>query len=224
MFYLLKAAPKIDLFQHFRPFAWVIPVIIILYLANWYFKSPKFKGWIGEKLVNFAALKKLDKQQYKIMHDLYIPHHDGHGTAQIDHLVVSQFGVFVIETKNYQHWIFGSETQNKWTQKIYKQSNQFQNPINQNKSHIKSLSQFLKVDPYYFHNLVFFVGECTFKTDMPDYVRNKDFRKYIESFQTPIMDQEQIDFVYNTLTQHDQGLNRKKVARDHVKFIKSRKS
>ncbi|WP_339385147.1 nuclease-related domain-containing protein, partial [Vibrio paracholerae] len=38
------------------------------------------------------------------------------GTTQIDHIVVSKFGVFVIETKYMKGWIFGSKDQKQWTQ------------------------------------------------------------------------------------------------------------
>ncbi|WP_369414666.1 nuclease-related domain-containing protein [Microbulbifer elongatus] len=44
------------------------------------------------------------------------------GTTQIDHIFVSRFGIFVVETKYMQGWIFGSERQEQWTQKIYKKS------------------------------------------------------------------------------------------------------
>jgi len=37
---------------------------------------------------------------------------DGEGsTTQIDHFLLSPYGLFVIETKNYKGWIFGSERQ-----------------------------------------------------------------------------------------------------------------
>ncbi len=73
-----------------------------------------------------------------MLNDLTLP--DGEGaTTQIDHLLLSPFGVFVIETKNYKGWIFGSERQKQWTQKIYKKSFKFQNPIHQNYKHMKVL-------------------------------------------------------------------------------------
>ncbi len=223
MFYLLKSAPQIDPFQLLRPYAWVIPVLILLFVAKEVFRSAKFKGWLGEKLVHLAALKKLDPDKYKILNDLYLPRPDGNGTTQLDHVVVSVFGVFVIETKNYANWIFGSETQRQWTQKVFKKSYKFQNPLHQNDLHINALALFLEADKSLFHNLVFFVGGSTFKTEMPVNVVNKGFRKCIESHQSPILTEEQASFVYETLLKYDQSLDRKKVAKEHVRSLKARK-
>ncbi len=61
--------------------------------------------------------------------------------TQLDHVVVSRFGVFVIETKNYRGWIFGSEKQPQWTQQIYRQKNRFQNPLHQNASSAKNVGE-----------------------------------------------------------------------------------
>ena len=167
-------------------------------------------------------MKKLDPEKYKTLHDLYLPRPDGTGTTQLDHVVISVFGVFVIETKNYASWIFGSEKQQQWTQKVYKKSYKFQNPIHQNDLHITALAQFLEADKSLFHNLVFFIGESTFKTEMPPNVINKGFRSYIESFTNEILTQEQVDYIYQTLLSHDKSLDRKKIARDHIKNLKSR--
>lgn len=43
----------------------------------------------------------LDPEHYRTLGDIYLPRPDGMGTTQIDHIVISQFGIFVIETKNY---------------------------------------------------------------------------------------------------------------------------
>lgn len=99
-------------------------------------KSPKVKGWMGERSVR-KALDRLEPANYRAFHDLYLPRPDGNGTTQVDHAVVSRFGVFVIETKNYEGWIFGSERQRQWTQQIYRRKNRFQNPLHQNLLHCK---------------------------------------------------------------------------------------
>jgi len=45
----------------------------------------------------------LPKEQYTVLHNITLPTDDG--TTQIDHIVVSRFGVFVVETKNMKGWI-----------------------------------------------------------------------------------------------------------------------
>lgn len=104
-------------------------------------KLPSVKGYFGEIIIRIL-LKFLDKDKYLVINDVMIPNSDGN-TAQIDHIVVSTYGIFVIETKNYNGWIFGSENSINWTQVIYKTKNKFYNPILQNKGHIKALKDIL---------------------------------------------------------------------------------
>ncbi|MGM8216837.1 nuclease-related domain-containing protein [Bacillaceae bacterium W0354] len=59
-------------------------------------KFPVIKGAIGEWYVN-NDLSKLGTS-YSTFHDLYVPTEDG-GTTQVDHVVTSPYGIFVIETK-----------------------------------------------------------------------------------------------------------------------------
>ena len=80
-------------------------------------KSRWFKGVFGEFLVNRLLLQ-LPGSDYTLLKDVTLPAQDG--TTQIDHIVVSKFGIFVVETKNMKGWIFGSAHQKLWTQKIYR--------------------------------------------------------------------------------------------------------
>ncbi len=92
------------------------PIIQQVFGALWYLlplailagilKSPWFKGVAGEFLVNTAARLFLPEDEYHLIKDVTLPTREG--TTQIDHIVVSRYGVFVIETKNMKGWIFGS--------------------------------------------------------------------------------------------------------------------
>lgn len=63
--------------------------------------GPVSKGGWGESIVNRMCGTQLDPEHYRTLGDIYLPRPDGMGTTQIDHIVISQFGIFVIETKNY---------------------------------------------------------------------------------------------------------------------------
>ena len=104
--------------------------------------ATKIKGWFGEKNIS-NQLGKLDANNYVILNDIFIKNEKGN-TSQIDHLVISVYGIFVIETKNYKGWIFGNENAENWSQIIYKQKNFFRNPIKQNWSHVYALKSLLK--------------------------------------------------------------------------------
>src|SRR5262245_49165760 len=57
------------------------------------------------------------------------------GTSEIDHLIVSRFGLFVIELKDHSGWIFGDENDAYWTAVYFRKKFSFQNPLRQNYGH-----------------------------------------------------------------------------------------
>ena len=96
---------------------WIFGILIILVFILKYLGSSSFKGKSGEAIVKFWVKKFLDPNKYRIISDVIFK--SGDGTTQIDHIVVSEYGIFVIETKNMKGWIFGSKDSEMWTQKIY---------------------------------------------------------------------------------------------------------
>ncbi len=127
-------------------------------------KRPGFKGWLGEQQVNLAAKLLLDKAVYHLIPNVTIPDDRG-GTTQIDHIIVSIYGIFVVETKNLTGWIFGGQGDRQWTQKIHKNHSQkFQNPLHQNYKHTKTLASLLGLPEEKLKSLVVFVGNSVFKS------------------------------------------------------------
>lgn len=121
----------------------------------------------GEQEIAHILAEGLSYKNYFIFNNLTIPSNHN-GSSQIDHLVVSKFGIFVIESKDYKGWIFGSKDQEHWTQSLSGGNNkfQFQNPIRQNWSHIMSLKAlFPSVPENAFQSIVVFTDSCEFKTD-----------------------------------------------------------
>jgi len=166
---------------------WVIPMLIIAAL----FKSAWFKGFIGEVMVNISARLFLNKNDYHLIKNVTIPTEDG--TTQIDHILVSRFGVFVVETKNMKGWIFGSEHQKMWTQQIYKSKHRFQNPLHQNYKHTKTLESALDLEPDKLFSVVVFVGDSTFKTAMPENVTyGRGYIRYIKSKTRPLLTETEV--------------------------------
>ena len=108
-----------------------------------YFRSPSYKGAIGERRVSSMFHRKLN-QNYYIFNDVLLP--TSNGTTQIDHLIVSIYGIFVIETKNMKGWIFGSANQKKWTQVIYKRKFSLYNPLHQNYKHLMAVKELINVN------------------------------------------------------------------------------
>lgn len=125
------------------------------------------KGWTGELKTKFIQSIFLG-ESYHVFNNVLIK--TERGTTQIDHVIVSKYGIFSVETKDKTGWIFGSEKQHQWTQKIFNKTYRFQNPLIQNYGHTKSLSEFLGVEHNNIHSIVIFWGDCEFKTKMPNNV------------------------------------------------------
>ncbi len=133
----------------------------------------------------------LDGSVYHRIKNVTLPTADG--MTQIGHIIVSKFGVFVIETKNYAGWIFGSAQQKMWTQKFPRSSRQFQNPLHQNYKHARTLGDLLGLEDDAMHSLIVFVGDSVFKTPMPENVtKSGNYIRFIKSKISPILSDEQV--------------------------------
>lgn len=119
-----------------------IIITIFLCLLIFVFRLRKTKGKIGEKKVAHI-LNRLPEDQYRIINDLLIRTSSGN-TTQIDHIVISEYAIFVIETKNYQGMVYGGEYSEYWTQDIFGNKYQLRNPIIQNHGHIRALKSLLQ--------------------------------------------------------------------------------
>ena len=147
-------------------------------------KHKTVKGWLGEKITSASMWAMMDQDVYHKIDDIIIP--TSNGTTQIDHVVVSKYGIFVIETKNMRGWIFGNADSDRWTQNIFGVKHQFQNPLKQNYRHTRCLADFLKVDHDLMKSVVFFIGDCEFKTPMPRNVINSGLIPYIKEHAYPV--------------------------------------
>jgi restriction system protein len=146
---------------------WVLALLPVSLLLS-ALRTPAVKGWTGEMVIHLLLRTMLDRRRYLMFHNLILPTPDG--TTQVDHVIVSRHGIFVIETKHFSGWIFGSERNRTWTQKFPKRSVTFQNPLRQNYKHVRALAELTGVPDRALFSLVVFVGDCTFKTPMPDNV------------------------------------------------------
>ncbi len=139
----------------------VIITILIILLISYGYYFPIIKGKIGESRVS-RILTKLNREEYKVLNNLYLP--TSNGISQIDHIVISIYGIFVIETKNYKGWIHGHENSEYWTQTIFKYKTRFRNPIKQNWSHIYALKEILpNFQQAIYHPIVVFAGSAELK-------------------------------------------------------------
>lgn len=162
---------------------WPLFVLIIVVIIASLFAT-KIKGFMGEKTVAFL-LSGLDPKKYKVINNVMLQVNGR--TTQIDHIVVSNYGVFAIETKNYTGNIYGKEYDENWTQVINKHTkNRFNNPIKQNYGHIQALKEVLSEVPFVnFISIIVFTVKAELKvntkTDVIYTARlSKTIKKYSE--------------------------------------------
>ena len=178
-----------------------IVVLGIVIFVKW--KMPVWIGRLGEWFVS-KKLHKLDPTHYRVLNDLMLLSQGNSSATQIDHVVVSNYGIFCIETKAYKGWIFGSANQEFWTQVIYRYRKRFYNPLRQNFAHARAIenllgSQRLKAPIV---SLVAFPNAGKLKisgTDSVGYTR--DVVKKIESYTNIAYSDAERDEIFDLLVQ-----------------------
>lgn len=146
-----------------------------------------------------SILKKFPVDRYKLINALLLTS-NGYST-QIDHIVISIYGVFVIETKFYQGWIYGGENNEYWTQNIYGNKYQLRNPIHQNQGHIRALKFLLKdYGNIPFISIVSFSRQGSHGIDAHSPVIYwVQIPRIINLFETRVLSESQIQSIYNPL-------------------------
>ena len=91
------------------------------------------------------ALQKLSRGSYVVFRDLIIPTGRRHPSlTQIDHVVVSIYGIFCIETKSSSGSIYGYTRADQWTQYLAQQKYKMNSLYRQNMHHVKSIERYLQ--------------------------------------------------------------------------------
>ncbi len=179
---------------------------------------PGYKGTVGEKIVA-RQLQRLNKNEYTVLNNIYLKVNGR--SIQIDHLVLSVYGIFVIETKNYSGWIHGNENSEFWTQTFYKKKIKFGNPVKQNRAHIyflkRVLASYKQLDYY---SIIVFAGDGTLKnvcTQTPVVYKNR-LIKTIRQVKTPVLSGEQVVEVADQIRRY--RVIDRKVIKEHKNYVR----
>ena len=200
-----------------------ILLVIVIAVAIYYrLNQHKIKGRKGESRVA-RRLRKLRSKNYVVLNDILLK--TSRGSSQIDHIVVSVYGVFVIETKNYSGWIHGHENSEYWSQSIYKKKRKFRNPIKQNWAHIyalkETLSEFIGIK---YFPIVVFTGSAELKnvtSEIPVIYE----QKLIRIFKKERLINLSVEQVNNIVIKIEAiNLRNKKAKREHVRKVKNQAS
>ncbi|QTV05795.1 nuclease-related domain-containing protein [Faecalibacter bovis] len=146
----------------------ILLILAFVFLLIFGKSTAEIRGEEGEKIVR-KKLNRLDKNKYTIINDVVF--NINGKKSQIDHIVVSDFGIFVIETKNYKGAVYGSESSYNWTQYLFKKQFKLYNPIKQNQGHIYALQHVLKgLMPLDFISIIVFTNRSKLKVKAQTHV------------------------------------------------------
>ena len=191
-----------------NPLFWIMSIFIIVILIFW----KKIIGKAGEFWVK-QELRKLDKNKYLTINDVNIS--TDRKTHQIDHIVVSKFGIFVIETKQYNGYIKGNEFDKKW---IQNKKFTINNPILQNYGHVKSLEKALELPNNVFIPIICIPSTAKLNIKSSTIIsRAYNLNEIIMSFKEVILDN-YID-VYNKVLSIN--ITDRSIKHEHNKYVKS---
>ena len=141
-----------------------VAVLVLPSLPN--LKS-RYDGW----RVHLLLRRSLPASHYTVLRNLTLRRDaSGTETVHIDHLVISPYGVFVIEDCGVSGSVFGSERDREWTRLRFRRRRPFPNPLLHCEEQIQLLRRLLDVDPTCFHPLVVFSNGAESKTPLPPHV------------------------------------------------------
>lgn len=212
-------------------------LIIIFFIALFVYltwsNSARQKGKRGEMRV-FSILSQLP-DEYTILNDLVF--RTDKGTTQIDHVVVSKYGVFAIETKNYRGEIYGDDKRQEWTQLIvtkvtyakkwwktytYVTKNHFYNPVKQSLGHAFRIKELLTEFPYAkIVPIVVFTGDAVLENVDSKYhaIYEENLLEVINDYKTTYLTNNDVQRVVSILV----GNNVRETVNDrqHVKNLRT---
>lgn len=185
-------------------------VVIIVVIFN-----KQIIGWFGEHWTK-QALKKLPKNEYKILNNVFI---ETNGTThQIDHVVISPYGIFSIETKQYNGFITGNKYDKNWIRHAGKNKYYYTNPIRQNYGHVKALSELLNIDESKIFNVVCIPSKATLKVEHDgELVRYDTLADKVLSYKEVII--KNVDEIVEIINKNN--IKDKNIKKEHIRNIKN---
>ncbi len=215
-------------------FSGLIVLLVIVLRKNGITRS-NIRGNVGEWQVA-NILKQLNPEQFVVLNDIMFEKQQTTAneiaTTQIDHIVVSIYGIFVVETKNYAGKIYGTEKSQKWQYYSHGNKYEFYNPLKQNYKHTKTLQDILMRNAqaigivgtdFLIYPIIAFSGnaEIRVKVAGADVVYFGNVPEAIRSHCTqPVLTKQQVDSIVICIIYHNVNSDEKK--QEHINNIRQK--
>ena len=162
----------------------------------------KVTGDTGE--LKLSSILKSLPECYHVMDDVLLQ--TKRGSTQIDHIIVSPFGIFIVETKNHKGMIFGDC---------------YGSPVLQNAGHIKNLVEQTRIPPKFMSGVIVFTNPEVnlMNVNCPFCFQIDSLYSYIASFTTQILGERQVIAAIQRIDKIDTNsyMNRQK----HIDYVNS---
>lgn len=145
----------------------------------------KIEGYGKESEERIDSLLKNAFGDDAVFSGIYLPYQRSENKkhAEIDHLVITKNGIYVIEVKSHNGYIRCPD-EKYWWQTYNEKKISFYNPIRQNKTHSKIVSEILKTEGQYNVHIcsviVFTSRRVTFSQNYPNVIRENELVSYIK--------------------------------------------
>ena len=166
------------------------------------------RGEQGELLA--ASTLDADQSFHRLINNLVLLG-ENKVSHQIDHILIRENGVFVIETKNYYGNITGLEDDSYWKKTFFVKgkikTETFHNPLKQNQSHIRIIKRVIGKD-YPIYCFVVFIQNNADGIDLFNVCGLKDILKRINliTIDNPLS-RTTIEHIYSTLLDNEAYVN-----------------
>ncbi len=186
----------------------IVALIIFVIIGYLYWRGVQYEKRVHRRRVPYSTrlgdegestvyriLRKLPSE-YDIFNDVIFQYNNR--STQIDHIVVSRYGIFVIETKNMAGPIYGSENAEFWSEylpetRYENKEYRFRNPIWQNEGHINALRAILQDSMVPIYGIVVFPEDTELNINIKSKVTAWDHLFHlIERYDEPEMDTETV--------------------------------
>lgn len=183
------------------------PVLVMAFLAIIFhirlMETPRYRGWWGEYKVNLILRLCLSGEYTVMANGIYRGQHKDDST-QVDHLVISRFGIVALETKSLKgKVIFDPATPHTWTQIVGRRRYSVHSPHQQNYAHIKAVQRITGVHSNKIQNFVVMAGSASFEGPVPERVFTAwQVVRKIQSMKTPVMSRAAVHSVTTRLRRY----------------------
>ena len=154
-----------SLFGKVPGYLWPLLILAALaVVAALLWRQPRVRRWVQAQRLNYL-LRGLDRLRYVHLQTLELP--SGRKAGPLAHVLVSPYGLFVLEVVELSGRIAGAEKLAQWTYGRTGTTQRLRNPLQKCQQQARRLAEFLGLTEQQVHSVVLFTGRCDFSGDMP---------------------------------------------------------